>query len=215
MSDQEIAAIVGGVIAAVLYAIWLRDQLARRRKRARVAIVPRVPLDPRTLFDGHVQRIGSLHLPSGNIVACDPLVFPETAPFERQVDAGDYPVDIAVLGRCIAAVRVTFQPGKPVRFDRAGDYGVDAGLGCFMDARTAPLLEQAITTDEHVDALIEALGDRGWTDHRPSPDRADNVMIVASGLGDGIYTSYWGLDEHDVPMCLVTDFNVRRRDVVS
>ena len=33
-----------------------------------------------------------------------------------------------------------------------------------------------------------------------------NVVMFSTGLGDGIYSSYFGYDERGNPVCLVTDF---------
>ena len=35
-----------------------------------------------------------------------------------------------------------------------------------------------------------------------------NCVAFMSGYGDGIYSSYWGLDANGAPLCLTTDFEV-------
>jgi hypothetical protein len=95
-------------------------------------------------------------------------------------------------------------------------YGVDAGLGCVMDVRTRDLLVAAQHAlmdtrpdDNYYDDVLAAeLGDREWIDHHPAPGRTENVVIVHSGWGDGIYDSAWGLDAGGEPVWLVTDFEV-------
>jgi hypothetical protein len=62
--------------------------------------------------------------------------------------------------------------------------------------------------DHDHDALLAELADRNWLDHHPAPGRAENVVIVRSGWGDGIYDSTWGLDADGNPVWLVTDFRV-------
>jgi hypothetical protein len=144
-------------------------------------------------------------------------VFPDEPPLDRAVAPGSYPVDLAIAQlpdqQRVAALRVTFGPGTPTRFIAAGDYGVDAGLGCVMDAATAPLLRQAMDAvpddANYYDAVIASqLADRDWLDHHPVADLPSNVIIVHSGWGDGLYTSCWGLDDRDQPLWLVTDFEV-------
>ena len=161
-----------------------------------------------------VERIATLLLSSGKIVACDPLVFPDEPAFERAVRPGAYPVDVVIAKlpdqQRIAAARVTFSSGTPVRFEPARTYGVDAGVGCFMDAETARVLLRAMheVWDNYRDDVLSAeIGDRDWVDHRPA-GTAGNVVIVHSGWGDGIYASYGGVDESGAPLCLVTSFDV-------
>jgi hypothetical protein len=35
-----------------------------------------------------------------------------------------------------------------------------------------------------------------------------NVVMFSSGLGDGVYGSFWGFDGTPTPVCLVTDFGI-------
>jgi len=197
---------------------WRRQYREWRARPKLVEAPPRGPLDLLALFEAgrqfgeaqiRIEPVGVLHVSSGRIVACDPLVFPESPPFDTKVLAGDYPVDVAVAQfpeqQRVAAVRVTFRPGAPTRFEPAGRYGVDAGVGCFMDEQTAPLLPE----DDYYDrVLAPELEKRDWVDYRPVADRPDNVVIVHAGWGDGFYTTYWGFDDTDVPLWLVTDFRV-------
>lgn len=179
-----------------------------------------------------IERIAELELPTGRIIACDPLVNADGTPaFTRTVPPGRYPVDACVAqierGHVrIAAIRVVFRPGVPVTWSPAEversdglvghGYGVDAGLGCVMDERARELLVaaqhalvDARPDGNYDDVVLEAeLGDREWLDHRPAPGRSENVVIVHSGWGDGIYDSTWGLDAGGDPVWLVTDFRV-------
>lgn len=239
------------VVIALLIALALRywrgrDEFAFvwwwRERKARKAGPPPVPLDPVAMFTPgtydaagapcttSVERIAELELPTGTIVACDPLTGSDGAPaFTRTVPPGRYPVDVCVAqiepGHVrIAAIRVVFQPGVPVTWSPAETtgpddlvdhgYGVDAGTGCFMDTRARDLLVASNharldrTDDDQEDSLIAELGDREWLDHHPAPDRSENVVIVHSGWGDGIYDSVWGLDASGKPVWLVTDFAV-------
>lgn len=102
--------------------------------------------------------IGELNLPSGEILACDPLVDLEYAKtFIQRVPTGKYPVKIAVVpskeyGDRYACVKVEFSKNKPVIYELAitgaeedmdeakedefYDFGVDAGMGCVVDKKT-------------------------------------------------------------------------------
>ena len=105
-----------------------------------------------------VLDIGAVPFPTGQLVACDPMVSLETArPFLQTIPAGRYPVQICVVpsrrfGSRYACVKVALSGEKPVRYDlgmkgsedlteelHEGDYfgfGVDAGMGCIADLQT-------------------------------------------------------------------------------
>lgn len=216
---------------------WWRQRKARKAEPL-VPVDPAQLFTPGTHHAGGapcttaVERIAELELTTGKILACDPLVaFDGASAFTRTVPPGRYPVDACIAqlepGHVrIAGIRVVFQPGVPVAWSPAETeapdgmlghgYGVDAGLGCVMDIRARELLraaERALLDahpddDYYDDVLAAELGDRDWVDHRPAADRAENVVIVHSGWGDGIYGSTWGLDASGQPVWLVTDFQV-------
>jgi len=61
-------------------------------------------MTPQGPVECFVRRAEDLVLPTGRIVACNPLVFDEAEPFTVAVGAGSYPVSLAV-----AKVRETDQ----------------------------------------------------------------------------------------------------------
>lgn len=101
--------------------------------------------------------IGEINFPTGEILACDPLVDLEYAkPFIQKVPIGKYPIKIAVVpskeyGDRYACVKVEFSKNKPIIYelamtgaeeelDEAKDdefygFGVDAGMGCVADKK--------------------------------------------------------------------------------
>ena len=184
----------------------------------------------------HIHRIGEVTVTTGRIIACDPLVFPETEPYAQQVPIGRYPVEVAVarlpngderiacarlrvsdvpVARWSLATLVGEEPSQ-LRDDEFFGYPVDAGVGCFMDASAAALLRAAMervrASDNYYDDVLardlEATYRPTWSfaDHRPDPSRDDNVVVFSSGWGDGFYPSVWGFDAEDRVACLVTDF---------
>jgi len=129
-----------------------------------------------SLTEGHktsdVFQAGDLVLPSGRIIACDPgwLWCKDVDPFTRTVPPGRYPVLLSVVdsgvdeGRTACAM-VEFCSESPVRWEmalRPGEdlaelrrneffaYGVDAGLGCFVDAQ---VVERR--SDEELQGLVD------------------------------------------------------------
>lgn len=180
------------------------------------------------------QDIGTLQLPTGRIVACDPLVNPDAAAFTRSVAPGDYATSLVIArfdtgNERVALACLQFADRPVVRWEMAlvGDqdpstlgpddyfgYGVDAGTGCFMDAAAAALLAPRIGADETcADAICEAMDahyvhTHSWCDYRPDTAQAANVLCFSSGLGDGMYPSFFGLDDQGVPVMLLTDFSI-------
>ena len=65
------------------------------------------------------------------------------------------------------------------------------------------------------DDVIDAQFAKGWLDHRPDPAHRENCVMVTSGLGDGIYSSYWGLDDGGRVLWFVTEFAAIRDPVVA
>ena len=104
-----------------------------------------------------VLNIGEINLPTGEILACDPLVDLEDAKtFIQRVSTGKYPVKISVVpseeyGDRYACVKVEFSKNKPVVYELAVTgveenmdevkedefygFGVDAGMGCVVDKK--------------------------------------------------------------------------------
>lgn len=181
-----------------------------------------------------VQPLGELIVPTGAIVACDPLTAIEPTPFDIHITPGRYLVMASLAADAeddqrIACVmlrlrdtpavrwemaRLEGQSGVELRDDEFFGYPVDAGVGCFMDAHTAAALSARYDSDEGYDeALIDAMEANradNWDYANVTIDDATraNLIMFASGWGDGVYASYWGYDAQGTPVSLVTDFCV-------
>lgn len=130
------------------------------------------------LADGSLEdvtevEIDALRLISGRLVACDPLVFLRGAdPFARAVDPGTYKV---LLGQAsgdnaYALLRLTKRRRKVDRWEVArcpGEedvegwpgYGVDSGVGCFVDAAAVEaFLKEEDAIEETVAVKVAAAG---------------------------------------------------------
>jgi hypothetical protein len=173
-------------------------------------------------------------LPTGEIVACDPLV-PHTTAFVDTVEPGRYPLRawVAVLHRDgaewqrrITALQLVTRdepvqswtmallPGQDVASlgeDGYFGYGVDAGTGTLAD-RLA------------IEALSEWEYDQIDAAFIPAQVPVDpieaviaavvdemtgaNVYVVGSGWGDGVYATYVGRTSDGGISNFVTDFGV-------
>lgn len=178
--------------------------------------------------------VGELVAPSGKIVACDPIVFPEKAPFSVHLPAGRYPVilNVAHFGdrdQRVAYAAMKIGDGKPhswemallpdqnitdLEEDHIFCYPVDSGNGCFMDAAAAQSLSKKMDADDAYFEMLIAEMDKtyvdtwSWANIEMDPLTNANLIMFSSGLGDGCYASYFALDEERRPLFLVTDFGV-------
>ncbi|MDX2303953.1 MAG: DUF4241 domain-containing protein [Microscillaceae bacterium] len=104
-------------------------------------------------------------------------------------------------------------------------YPVDAGLGMFVDELINYKfnLEMELYYQKHEygsyyknvlapefldfsgkNPLSRKPGD--WNIHYLKGNRTDNVVMFATGMGDGVYPCYWALDHNDQEVALITDF---------
>jgi uncharacterized protein DUF4241 len=193
--------------------------------------VPERPLVEGDLYEGQfvVQRrqIGSLVLPTGRLVAVDPLMFGERGDaFAETLPAGSYPVfcwwiwppqspaarvlALEVVVRDTPAVEwVSAAPehGADQKLEEGEfwGYGVDTGLGCFYDASVAHVVgsereriqAEINTVDEPDDSCFDVLLD-GRT--------GANLIGAATAHGDGFYYTWLGRDATGSAVSFCTDF---------
>lgn len=117
-----------------------------------------------------VVQLADLHVPSGRIVAADPLVNMERPAFARRTPVGTFPVFLYVEQEydriCCAEIRfseekiaawemalLSEQDIEELKVGEIYGYPVDAGLGCFMDEESAQQLRK------HERQLAERLGE--------------------------------------------------------
>ncbi len=183
------------------------------------------------------KNIGKLHISTGRVVACDPLVEPDTPALERRTPTGDFVVELYLSNRhepCLACLRfsantvtrwelATIEGQNPQanKGERISGYGVCVEWGCFMDSEGANALlahENSVADNcgadylgyyEHVlEAAMAQTGDYQALDFRPYADNPHNIIIFSASGGDGWYSSYWGFDAEDNLVCLVTDLGM-------
>lgn len=163
--------------------------------------------------------LGRLVLPTGQLIACDPVTRAEEArAFARSLPPGTYAVRLGVLGGEAAYVALMARPSAPVsRWELAlpvADGGREHGF--VVDGSTAAYLDVAgLSRLARRDApdVFSRLLDAGYAD-RPHAvvDLGGGGNLVAFGTGtDGRFQSYWGLDAQGEPLVLVTDLGVLSR----
>ncbi|MCQ4085661.1 DUF4241 domain-containing protein [Saccharibacillus sp. JS10] len=182
------------------------------------------------------QPLDPLKVISGKIVACDPLTSTLEA-FEYTIQPGTYPVYAwhSEQAGAIAGAELRLSDNKPVRWElavRPGQdastlkedelfgYPVDAGIGSFADQEAISSMEaldqklQEELGDEYIsmydDLVADILDEHDgvWGNLTSDEETGVNVVMFTSGFGDGFYASYWGIDENDEVVSLLTDFQV-------
>jgi uncharacterized protein DUF4241 len=158
---------------------------------------------------------GRLRVSSGGVLATDPLVNLIVGPFKRSVPNGDYPVYLAFDHEESAFSFALLQLGasRPVRWQEEGTLAlVDSGTSCFVDGATAREVDRRDSADAKP-SLLDVMYQAGfekqrWANLCVDPETGANLIAFQSGVGDGSYPSYWGLDERGALVALVTDFRI-------
>ncbi len=181
------------------------------------------------------HNIGELSVPTGLIVACDPFVFFDSIPFTTKIPPGSYPVLLSVERRgtdervAFALLQISREDAvrwelavRPdqsmavLKDDEFYGYPVDSGTGCFMDCEAAKVflkkLEDEVWTDDYSysnqmmsDMKKNYVHTWDWGNFELE-GVAGNLIAFTSGLGDGLYPSYFGFDAYGNVTGLVTDF---------
>jgi hypothetical protein len=161
------------------------------------------------------HQIGELVLTSGRIIACDPLIGPDTRyHFKKIIEPGSYPLIVSVAD---------FQPIGDTRFacamlrisdeatahwelavinepdteqnDEQTSYGVDAGTGCFMDWDAAQILEELykneVQFEEFCDQVIAEIEKHSFGKHLTA-GWADIQVSTTTEANIIAFSSGWG-----------------------
>jgi hypothetical protein len=188
---------------------------------------------------------GQLVLPSGGVIACDPGLMaghPALTPFEPACPPGSYPVSLAVLTfqdddiarQRVACARLQLSAAPVARWEpalRAGQdqstlaigqffgFDVDTGLGCLLDFTALNEIWKQPGKDFYSATILPALPadarQLAWSNISTDEKSGANVIVYASGFGDGSYASYWGFDAQGHRCCLVTDFDLLTEPLIE
>lgn len=197
-----------------------------------------IDAEPQALAARGVMReeLGALALPSGRIVAVDPLVVHRIRAFALKVPPGRYAVELIKpvdepTRTALAAIRLNackvalWQPAAPegasiasLKANEIFGYGVDAGTGSFADiafygsfGRHAdgrlPGPDYANYSEITLFEMIFPDNDSIPRDVITERDGA-GLALWSSGYGDGFYASYWGFSAEGCPCVLATDYAI-------
>ena len=178
-------------------------------------------------------EFGRIPLDTGLLVACDPYISsPDHLPFLRTLPAGEHLVAVAVVRiaethrRTAAAVLCSRSTpvcswelaytdpedlAALVKDDDFVGYGVDAATGCFANPSAFAAAVEVLADDDGTvtDPLSTALYE---SEHKavvisPQPGISP-VAMFATGWGDGLYPTWFGLDRGGDVSVTITDFLV-------
>ena len=185
----------------------------------------------------HTRRIGALKLPTGRLVACDPIVHPTSEPFELEIKPGEYTVQLVIAelrdeqrvayavlrlkpesARSWEVATVESEDTSLLSRDERG-YTVVSSLASFMDAATADLYlsylelhhdEEPSDLEKSLQTLERRALKRGVSFGNLTHEwlAGGNILTCSSGFGEGFYQTYVGRDESGEISRVVTDFRV-------
>jgi hypothetical protein len=172
-----------------------------------------------------VRELGKLASLSGKLVAGDPVVLADRPAFAQVFPLGRFPVQLALAMTAgderVGYARVVFStahvakwefarlPGqKPLALKDSSFYcyGVDAGMGAFIDSvANQQLAAKGHATWEQVFMQKpEQPGYQGYVYEFGNY----NLATFLTGYGDGCYATYLGRDAHGQVCQLLTDFGL-------
>ncbi|HEX9987404.1 MAG TPA: DUF4241 domain-containing protein [Chloroflexia bacterium] len=178
--------------------------------------------DPKAMLEW--VQLGEIVLPTGALVACDPLVTPRRAPFPAHLPAGTYPVWLArdTDDRDAACVLLRLSENAPVRWEQAllpnkdparlepdqrWGYPVDSGVGSFMDAQTAQQVAERPATGKAI--LSDVLKRIAPSYANVLVDETTGANVIAFATqGDGVFSTYFGFDAGGGIVSVLTDINL-------
>lgn len=193
--------------------------------------------DGSATFDCVIVGAGEIDLPSGRVCIGDPfMIEAEAQTIGRTLTPGRYPVKLCVAqigpGNDRVAGAMLVLSDSPVAAwvpalyetegldidedddeeDESRGYGVDVATSCFIAHESAAELQDA--DDDALDRWSDQLGDaieeaeragRSWITDSSGQDR---MIAFPSGLGDGFYYNWWGMNADNEPAVLVTAFDL-------
>lgn len=181
-----------------------------------------------------IERIkaGELKLPTGRIIATDPILMYDDECYSEHVKPGTYDVYIYVgktenRKKQTVAAELRFNDNEPLKWEMAllkGEsakgfghdefmgYEVENGLGCFMDESVMELLD--VMSEEELDKYEKELrnavraNEYSCAELEIDKKGKGNIVTFASGWNEGTFPTYCGYDENKKLARLVTDFMV-------
>ena len=173
--------------------------------------------------------IGKIKISSGHIIACDPLHIDEYGiPFTQAFPTGEFPVQLSIAQTVdedlVAFARINFSEDPVEKWELAllkgqapmavgakdvHGYGVDGGVGIFIDEEAAKALNQKTVADFDGEVFKEMDNHYHHTWRYALYNFGNNNLAAfTTGVGDGNYATYIGFNATGKPCRLITDFGL-------
>lgn len=174
----------------------------------------------------YAVNIGTIQIESGKLIACDPVIMNNAGAFAAVFPRGAYPVQLAIAchkhDQRVAFSRILFSGKQVARWEFAlgpgqkpksiwdttyYGYGVDAGIGLFIDSVAN---QEMSKHDKEVDSLFAELNKHqrmSWQ-YALYHFNKHTVAAFSTGWGDGFYGTYIGYDTSGNICRLLTDFDL-------
>ena len=177
------------------------------------------------VWTNRIRHVGELRFPSGKVLVADSLAtsFEREVPLDHEVAEGPFDVFVAMaetsVDRRVSAAWVRLSENKvrswaPAFYEGyepddtyVPGFGVDSGTACIADFDAA----RSVAGEAAGDRLLAAFGEADVGSDAPvlfHPDMPERFFACSSGLGDGFYSSFWGLDASGQPAVLLVDFDL-------
>jgi outer membrane protein assembly factor BamB len=168
------------------------------------------------------RRIGTIHLPTGMIVVCDPVTDLHDRPLDRKVKAGDHPVIAGIVrmngDERVAWLEIRLSDDPVVSWESAADaFVVDSGTAALLSVESATCLVTSPDSEEEFGERVEdqmnasyGSGQR-WAGIDVLGRKNIDVIVTESGYGDGQYQCDWGMNRGGRPVRLRLDFGISER----
>lgn len=166
---------------------------------------------------------GNLKVSSGNIIADDPVALGQGIAFKDNFPIGEYPVELAMASikmyddKRVAFARIKFSDNAVQKWEFAllpgqssleinsrtpYGYGVDAGLGLFIDQDAKNDLVDILDKD------WEKIFSKEFEYFSNYNFANKNAVFFSTGYGDGFYSTFIGKDNKGKICQLLTDFGI-------
>lgn len=176
-------------------------------------------------------NIGKIKIVSGRIIACDPLHTDEYGiAFTTVFPTGEFPVHLSIAQTgeedLVAFARIMFSEEPVERWELAlqegqkpiavGDddihgYGIDGGIGIFVDEEAKKALDKSNLIDDELYGPLNTEMDKHYHNtwrYALYNFGNHNLASFTTGFGDGRYATYIGYDAAGKICRLVSDFGL-------
>jgi hypothetical protein len=186
--------------------------------------------DRQVTLVSEVLPVGELSLPTGVIVVVDPWSLIEgldPGALGRRAPSGRWRADVAranlasaggVADGDVAAMRLRFSDVGAVRWEAALTNDAGEPLGFGVDGGRISVFDRSVLERAVCESIAEAAGadDRTPASIVRVPARQTAELFISdSGMGDGAYAAWWGIDAYGAVTELIVDFGILLRSTAS